>query len=308
MNQLRPGRNISSWLLPCLLLSGLVCCGINKPALGQAVIIYLKSGEVAHGDLISVSIDKITFDPVGDVNFRLINISQLDSIITEEEPPTRIYPAVLPGAPPVHLQPHSKRSSILLKNKDSYYYFALFFGYRQPVNLLKLNMADSTGASYPPLVMKMSSGSGGGGSFGALFPLSDNNIALGVDMEITFMNADWYGITPDYSFSFDGSMFILDGSLSLKIPAGKIQSSAFFLTPSLGGGLRRITADADSAKIEETHEAFFAALMFEWNFAGSVSLTVKGKLWNSQLQDLPGLDVPRYTALEFQTGLAFYIE
>lgn len=283
-----------------------VGCFFASSAMADDVIIYLKSGEQLQGDLLSITPRKVEFDPDGEVTFRSVDIAQVDSILTDENPARKVYPPMTES--PELPEFHTHRRAARFYREDSYYCLSFHWGYRGPITFLKINFpnGDPFHPAPVPFTMRMYDAKGGGGSAAAFFPVTASGIAAGLEMDMDFMNADWYlEKVKQRIANWDGKMFVLDGGVVAKFPLGG-NNPNLFLSPSIGAGYRKISADADTVRIEENHVAYYASAQLEWVFAGAVSLAMKAKVWNSELQDLDWVDIPRYTALEVQLGMNVY--
>ena len=274
----------------------------------QEIVVYMKTGEKIRGKLISITKSKIQFDPVGNVSFRTIEITKVDTINSVDSDGRilhTIYPADdLPDN--VSFQSQKPKRSF---RAQPHFSMSWFGGYRTPVKILKITILHPV--TYEPSIFeaKLESGRGMGGSFSTLFPLTRSGLLLSFDLEIAYLSADWFFSNKSnditVSTTMNGSVTSFDGSFGFKIPFGN--NASFFITPAVGGGLRKFSAKSDdNQNVEEQHTVIFGSLKIEFFPAEQFSFMAKTMVWNSDLEDLFFAEVPRFSAFELHFGLTYY--
>jgi len=188
------------------------------------------------------------------------------------------------------------------------YSFCYFSIYREPVKVAKLLLSNPSGGADPLVIeIRMGAGHGRGVCVGTLFPINESGTALRLDVEMTIPDANWYGdVNGEEAVVFDGSIMMFDFTGSVRVPLGKV-GFPLFLAPGLGFGLRRISATDGTIWIEENHAAYLVSLQLECQLLSWLGLTTRARAWNSELDDLPYADVPRFTEVDFRAGLNLYL-
>ncbi|MFH1313642.1 MAG: hypothetical protein ABIJ00_10530 [Candidatus Eisenbacteria bacterium] len=287
----------------------------------ERIMVHVHDEDILYGDLLSIDGERLIFDPAGQITYQMVFLSEIDSVLTDEYPPMRIYPSGeyddqfmrLPRKPSRH------------RYRDAFFSLSFFWSRRNPVDMFTINIGDKQGKSHP-FAMKMQTGSGFGGSLGAFFPITKSGTSIGLELEVADLDADFIIRYVGESIGsaergemlalIDGDMRYYDAGLALKYPIRKGAWFDIFLTPSLGVGMRKITGVLDTVYTLEKHFALFASLDVEVVTASRLVIFAEIKAWNSEIEDLYGIDdeerivrtdVPRYTTVEFRAATCLRI-
>jgi len=305
-----------------LLLILVVSASISPiAAFAERITIHTRDEGILLGNLLSIDEERLIFDPAGPITYRMLFLSEVDSVLTDEYPPRNIYS---PGEIDDRLM-RLPRKLDRHRYRDAFFNLSLFWSHRKAADLFTINIGDNEGKAYP-FAMKMQSGSGFGGSVGAFFPITKSGAAIGLELGVTSLNTD---LTIKYIGEsvgdveageivacIDGDMRYYDASIVLRYPLRKGTWFDFFVTPSIGVGMRQYTGGLDTIHTLEKHFALCGSFRVEMVTTSRFAILAEVRAWNSEFEDLYGLDdeghvvrtdVPRYTVVEFRAATCFRI-